>query len=95
MGVDKMIIRTNGVDETWYSKEYFENQIKQAHQAGIFRGIEVQFHAIHPFDEQSRDSLLKSFYDKVQETYEKSYKDDEVRRMYQSAFRKKYGMYED
>ena len=75
----KLLIRErNGIEETWYSDKYFIEQLKLAYQAGIHRGIKVEFHAVIPMDDRNVEDLTDVFKKRVQEEYEKAYSNSEI-----------------
>lgn len=84
---DKMIrVQPNGTEEIWYSEDYVKKQIKEAHQAGIYRGIEVQFMAIQPMSGFAVEDLTQAFLKRVQDEYTKSYNDSMIRQYHSNAF---------
>ncbi|WP_445718220.1 hypothetical protein [Flavobacterium sp.] len=65
-----------GDKSLWYSEEYFyselERQTKIAYMNGISRGIEIEFHAVFPSNEESVNNLVELFKEKVNEIYYKN-----------------------
>ena len=76
--MDALIRERNGKEEIWYSNDYLKRQIEQAYEAGIHRGIRVEFHAVIPMDGKAVEDLTDVFKKRVQEEYEKAYSNSEV-----------------
>ncbi len=73
--------KINGEEEIWYSDEYLKRQIEMAYRAGIHKGITVEFHALQPIDGRAVENLTSAFYDKIWETFQKAYDNNEVWRV--------------
>jgi len=73
--MDMLIRERNGKEERWYSEDYIKEQIQLAHQSGIHRGLRVEFHAVTPMDDKQVDDLTKEFNRRVEEEYQKYFKD--------------------
>lgn len=71
------VLRTE-TDELWYSEDYIKQQIEKSFRAGIMQGIRIDFHAIHPRDEEHVERLFNQFWSRVDEEYEKRFNDGHV-----------------
>jgi hypothetical protein len=72
---DILIREKDGVEEFWYSKEYFKKHLQKSFYEGIRKGIKVEIHAIQPMDGKMVDDLTEEFNRRVHtismEAYEK------------------------
>ncbi len=76
--MDVLIKEINGKDTIWYSEQYLKNQMEQSYQAGLHKGIKVNFHAVEPMNESSKESLVSEFLKRVNDEYNKAYGNLEV-----------------
>lgn len=79
--MDSLIRERNGKEEIWYSEEYLKRQIEMAYQAGIHKGIRVEFHAVVPRNGEAIESLVSEFKRRLNEEYQKAYSNSEVWRV--------------
>lgn len=79
--MDSLIRERNGKEEIWYSDNYLKKQMELAYQAGIHKGIRVEFHAIEPMNGESVESLVSEFKRRLNEEYQKAYSNNEVWRV--------------
>ena len=79
--MDTLIRERNGKEEIWYSDSYLKQQMELAYQAGIHKGIRVEFHAIEPMTGEAVDSLVSEFKRRLNEEYQKAYSNSEVWRV--------------
>ena len=75
---DILIKEKDGVEEFWYSKEYFEKHLQEAYFSGIRKGIRVEIHAIQPMDGTMVDNLTKEFNKRMNATIGDSYEKGEI-----------------
>jgi hypothetical protein len=90
---DTLLRDKNGKEELWYSEDYFNKcvdksneyvreQIERAFNAGLNRGMRVEFHGMYDtnkqFDETYLNEHIKRFYDKLDEQYKEAFENDEV-----------------
>lgn len=76
--MDTLIRERNGVEEIWYSDDYLKQQIEMAYNAGINRGIRVQFHAVIPMDGRQVDDLTDRFHEKINNEFKQAFENGEV-----------------
>ena len=79
--MDTLIRERNGKEEIWYSEDYLKQQIELAYQAGIHKGIRVEFHAIHPMSINHVEDLVSEFKKRLNDEYQKAYQNSEVWRV--------------
>lgn len=79
--MDTLIRERNGKDEVWYSDNFLKQQIQLAYQAGIHKGMKVEFHALEPMNDEAVESLVNEFKRRLNEEYQKAYSDGEVLRL--------------
>lgn len=73
-----IIKEINGKDEIFYSKEYLIDQLNLAYQAGLYKGIRVNFHAIEPSNINEVNLLKKEFNKLLNEEFNKAFKNSEI-----------------
>jgi len=76
--MDVLIREKNGNDEIWYSENYLKKQVELAYQAGIHRGIRVEFHALEPSNLENAKKLVDEFKNRVYKEFENAFKNAEV-----------------
>jgi len=79
--MDTLIRERNGKEEIWYSDNYLKQQMELAYQAGIHKGIRVEFHAVEPMNGEAVESLVSEFKRRLNEEYQKAYSNSEVWRV--------------
>lgn len=75
---DILIREKDGVEELWYSKEYFKYHLQQAFYSGIRKGVNVEIHAVQPMDGRMVDDLTEEFNKRVQATIMDAYEKGEI-----------------
>jgi hypothetical protein len=76
--MDTLIRERNGKEEIWYSDNYLKRQMELAYQAGIHKGIRVEFHTVEPMNMEAVESLVSEFKRRLNEEYQKVYSNSEV-----------------
>lgn len=79
--MNTLIRERNGKEEIWYSENYLKQQIELAYNAGMYKGIRVEFHAVEPINGEAVESLVIEFKRRLNEEYEKEYSNNEVWRV--------------
>ena len=79
--MDILIKERDGKEEFWYSDIYLKRQIELAYQAGIHKGMVVQFHAVEPINGDAVENLVSEFNKRINEEYQKAYANSEVWRV--------------